>query len=61
VLQLLAEGKSTQQIAEELVLTKTTVRNHVAHLLVNLGVHTRMQAVIVASRMGLIQLPRQEP
>jgi DNA-binding CsgD family transcriptional regulator len=57
VLQLLAEGKSTAQIADELVISKTTVRNHVAHVLANLGVHTRVQAVIAASRAGLIRLP----
>ncbi|MGZ4392356.1 MAG: helix-turn-helix domain-containing protein [Gaiellaceae bacterium] len=57
VLQLLAEGKSTGQIADELVLSKTTVRNHIAHILANLGVHTRVQAVIVASRAGLVRLP----
>jgi DNA-binding CsgD family transcriptional regulator len=62
VLQLLAEGKSTEQIADELVLSKTTVRNHIAHLMANLGVHTRVQAVIAASRAGLIQpAPRQDP
>jgi PAS domain S-box-containing protein len=57
VLQLLAEGKSTAQIADELVLSKTTVRNHIAHILASLGVHTRVQAVIAASRAGLIRLP----
>jgi PAS domain S-box-containing protein len=57
VLQLLAEGKSTAQIADELVLSTTTVRNHVAHILANLGVHTRVQAIIAASRAGLIRLP----
>ena len=57
VLQLLAEGKSTDQIADELVLSKTTVRNHIAHILANLGVHTRVQAVIVGSQAGLIHLP----
>ena len=60
VLQLLAEGKSTAQIADELVITRTTVRNHVAHILANLGVHTRVQAVIAASRAGLIRLPPPE-
>jgi PAS domain S-box-containing protein len=59
VLQLLAEGKSTQQIADELYLSKTTVRNHIAHLMANLGVHTRVQAVIAASRAGLIHMPKQ--
>jgi PAS domain S-box-containing protein len=57
VLQLLAEGKSTSQIADELVLSPTTVRNHIAHVLANLGVHTRVQAVIAAARAGLIRLP----
>jgi DNA-binding CsgD family transcriptional regulator len=60
VLQLLAEGKSTEQIADELFLSKTTVRNHIAHLMANLGVHTRVQAVIAASRAGLIHMPRRE-
>ncbi len=60
VLQLLAEGKSTQQIADELVLSKTTVRNHIAHVLANLGAHTRVQAVIAASKAGLVRLPPPE-
>jgi DNA-binding CsgD family transcriptional regulator len=61
ILQLLADGKSTSQIAEELYLSKTTVRNHIAHVLANLGVHTRVQAVVAASRLGLIRMPRAEP
>jgi PAS domain S-box-containing protein len=57
ILQLLAEGKSTRQIAEELYLSGTTVRNHIARLLANLGVHTRVQAVVAGNRLGLINLP----
>jgi DNA-binding NarL/FixJ family response regulator len=60
VLQLLVEGKSTDQIADELVISKTTVRNHIAHALANLGVHTRVQAVVAASRAGLIRIPPPE-
>lgn len=56
VLQLLAEGKSTSEIADQLYLSKTTVRNHIAHLLANLGVHTRIEAIVVAQRAGLIQM-----
>jgi DNA-binding CsgD family transcriptional regulator len=56
VLQLLADGKSTSQIAAELYLSKTTVRNHIAHLLAKLGVHTRIQAIVVARRVGLIEM-----
>jgi DNA-binding CsgD family transcriptional regulator len=56
VLQLLAAGRSTDQIANELSLSRTTVRNHIAHVLQNLGVHTRVQAVVVATRRGLVRV-----
>jgi DNA-binding CsgD family transcriptional regulator len=56
ILQLLADGKSTDQIAAELFITKTTVRNHIANLLAALRVHTRVQAVVVAQRAGLIEM-----
>jgi DNA-binding NarL/FixJ family response regulator len=51
---LLAEGSSTQQIATALSLSPTTVRNYTARILAALGVHTRLQAVVVARRRGLI-------
>lgn len=56
ILALLARGKSTSQIAEELYLSKTTVRNHIARILAALGVHSRVQAIIRASRAGLIRV-----
>ena len=56
ILQLLADGRSTSQIAQELFISKTTVRNHIAHLLTNLGVHTRVQAVVAGARLGLIRM-----
>ena len=56
VLRLLAEGRSTAEIARELGLSQATVRNYIANLLVALGVHTRLQAVIAASKAGLIEL-----
>jgi DNA-binding CsgD family transcriptional regulator len=55
VLGLLADGRSTQEMATELHLSETTVRNHVANVLAILGVHTRLQAVVVASRAGLLE------
>ena len=48
VLRLLENGRSTQQIADELHLTTTTVRNHVSNLLRALGVHSRIEAVAAA-------------
>jgi DNA-binding NarL/FixJ family response regulator len=47
-LRLLEHGRSTQQIAEELHLSPETVRNHVRHVLRNLGVHSRLEAVALA-------------
>src|SRR5579864_3231055 len=41
VLLLLADGRSTDEIASELSLSATTVRNHVANLISALGVHSR--------------------
>jgi DNA-binding CsgD family transcriptional regulator len=55
VLQLLAEGKSTEQIAAELHLSTETVRNHIRHTLKGLGAHSRLEAVVVARRLGLIR------
>jgi DNA-binding CsgD family transcriptional regulator len=55
VLQLLALGRSTEQIASELHLTTETVRNHVRHVLKALAVHSRLEAVVVARRQGLIR------
>lgn len=55
VLRLLAEGKSTGQIAQELRLSRTTVRNYVAGLLAALGAHSRLEAVVTARRLGIIE------
>lgn len=54
VLQLLATGARDVQIAESLSIKRTTVRNHVEHVLSKLGVHSRLEAVIFAARHGLV-------
>ena len=48
VLRLLERGRSTTQIAEELHLSRETVRNHIRHLLHALGATSRLEAVAVA-------------
>jgi len=48
VLQLLERGRSTDQIAEELHLSRETVRNHIRHLLHAVGASSRLEAVAVA-------------
>ena len=55
VLRMLAEGYSTQQIADELKLSVETVRNHVRHLLRALGAHSRLEALATARREGLLR------
>ena len=50
VLGLLGQGRSTQQIADDLHLTTKTVRNYVETVLRVMGVHSRIEAVAAARR-----------
>jgi LuxR family maltose regulon positive regulatory protein len=54
VLQLLAAGRSNQQIADELVVVLDTVKKHVSHILEKLGAANRTQAVARARALGLL-------
>jgi PAS domain S-box-containing protein len=55
VLHLLAHGRSTAQIAEELHLSVDTVRNHVRRMFRALDVHSRVEALAVAHREGILR------
>lgn len=55
VLGLVAEGLSNAAIAKRLWLSVNTVRNHVANLLGKLGVHSKLEALAVAVREGLLE------
>lgn len=60
VLRLLSEGRSNESIAEALVLSPNTVRNHVQRILEKLGAHSKLEAVAIAARSGLLRLPGQD-
>ena len=55
VLQLLRQGRLNKQIAHDLDVGETTVKAHVSEILRKLGVHSRTQAVIEASRIDFDQ------
>lgn len=54
ILRMLAHGASTKQIAEELHLSRETVRNHVRGILQALDVHSRVEAVAAARSEGVL-------
>ena len=56
VLNLLADGLDTIAMAERLGIADHTVEWHVGHVLEKLQVHSKLQAVVVAVRKGLVEL-----
>ena len=57
VLQCLVDGLSTDDIAARLQLSHNTVRNHIQRILNRLGAHSKLEAVAIALREGLVRPP----
>jgi DNA-binding NarL/FixJ family response regulator len=56
VLQHLARGETTREIADELCVSMHTVRNHVAKILAKTNTHSTREAVVAAVRIGLLTI-----
>jgi len=56
VLQLIADGGSTSEVAEQMYISQKTVKNHLASIYQKLDARDRTQAVLQAVRMGIVSL-----
>lgn len=58
ILNLLAKGLNNPEISKLLKISETTVKTHMAKIFSKLEVRDRVQALVAATRMGLIEIPR---
>ena len=56
MLDLLARGLSNRTMASQLAISEHTAKFHVAQVMAKLGVQNRLEAVVRAARLGLIEL-----
>ncbi len=55
ILRIASLGRSNKAIAEELHLSVNTVRNHMQHVLIKLGAHSKLEATAIAARLGILR------
>ncbi len=56
IIRLVATGASNKEIADKLVISEGTVKNHLSSILSKLSVRDRMQAVLKAKELGIITI-----
>jgi DNA-binding CsgD family transcriptional regulator len=54
ILALMAEGRSPEAIAETLTMSPNTLRTHMQNVLTKLGVHSKVEALVLAIRYGTV-------
>jgi DNA-binding NarL/FixJ family response regulator len=57
ILQLIVDGKSNKEIADQLNLSVNTVSVHRANIMDALGIHKTAELVVYAIRNGLVNIP----
>jgi DNA-binding NarL/FixJ family response regulator len=57
VLHLLVDGRSTVRVAQTLFISASTARNHIQSVIGKLGAHSKLEAVSIALREGLVAAP----
>src|SRR5487761_1400620 len=60
VLLFLADGLSNEEISRRLFISIHTLRNHIQNIIGKLGAHSKLEAVSIAIREGLITAPSHE-
>lgn len=53
ILELLADGKSNQEISDQLLISTGTVKNHISNILAKIGARDRTQAALFAQQAGI--------
>jgi DNA-binding NarL/FixJ family response regulator len=55
ILQLLADGRPPEEIAAELGVSRNTLRTHIQNVLMKLGLHSKLDAIVAAIRHGRVR------
>lgn len=61
ILQRMADGDAPERIAEELGMSRHTLRTHTQNVLTKLGVHSKLEAIVAAIRYGKVRTTEITP
>ena len=61
ILQRMADGDAPEQIADDLGMSRHTLRTHTQNVLTKLGVHSKLEAIVAAIRYGKVKTNKVSP